>query len=851
MPLEDLIEARLAGQTLPVPTVLQPEYDLALAGHEALLFAREETIGWPTEVDRAPPELPGDYEIVRELGRGGMGVVYLARQKSLARDVAIKVLRPGSDHLAPVVRRFLDEARHLAQMRHPNVVAVHEIGQAESEPYFAMEYIPGESLAGRLTRGPLTPAQAVAILKQIAEAVRHAHEHGIIHRDLKPGNVLLDPEGRALVTDFGLARDVGLASDLTRSGELLGTPAYMAPEQARGDSAQIGERTDVHALGAILYEMLTGRPPYGLEAPAVVFARLLHEEPAPLGPQVPRDLATICLKALAKAPADRYASARPMLEDLKRYEAGEPIQARRPGPLAQTLRWARRQWRLIVTAGVTAMVVAVLALIWLDRSVADLRAWGKEREQRGDLAGAIEVYQRAWQKATGTERADIQADLVRCIGTIDDAEVAVKTARPLLAGDPNLSFGKHDYLLTQALIAELRARHGGRSIAEAGREDWPTLELARTRLMRFLNAGEGTPEQRQSAEQNLAAVEHVLRQTPPKPSEIPTQPRDLDLPQGSIEELRQRLLKGQHHPWEHGRLALALARMKENPNRDQDAILAYESLRSVYPMYSGVARSTVIVSGSPERIGEEALECRLLREAHDLMRQLNRGRPASLTGEIRFTLKGVDLPPDVAVNLDVFLAEKGISPHDQRFRPHRTVPFVGNTARVGVADGTYTLRLQAPQVFYPTLQTRFARLLQIDVDQVPTTVTVAGNRVEVEVPLRQIRELALLGPKAGAVYDPTKDFLTWEEIKGAEYYRVKLSLQQDGPDSRSITGLPEVQVRQPRVCLGVLEDAQAAIRRAKLQPGQIMTWTVEAYDRDDRRIATSLEVERPLLIGRR
>src|SRR5262249_14726273 len=236
-----------------------------------------------SHVDR-PPSLPGDYEIVRELGRGGMGVVYLANQKSLGRAVAVKVLRPGETTFGPLVKRFLEEARHLARLRHPNIVSIHEIGRADSEPYFTMDYVAGQPLSALLARGGtgmskpgpaaetcadedaapaarasharLAPTQALAILKQAAAGVQHAHEHGIIHRDLKPGNILVDASGQAHVTDFGLARDRAHSSKLTGSGEILGTPAYMAPEQARGQKELIGEATDVHALGVILYEML-------------------------------------------------------------------------------------------------------------------------------------------------------------------------------------------------------------------------------------------------------------------------------------------------------------------------------------------------------------------------------------------------------------------------------------------------------------------------------------------------------------------------------------------------------------------------------------------------------------------
>src|SRR5262245_56852487 len=225
MDLADLIEAHLDGQHADVPEALRAEFDRAVAAHAAIRDALDETIlldGLPAAPDRRPPQLPDDYEIVRELGQGGMGVVYLARQRSLGRLVAVKVLRPGEQVFAAIVRRFEEEARHLARLRHPNIVAVHEVGRADGEPYFTMDYIEGEPLTAPMARGALTPSQALAILKPAAEGVRHAHEQGIIHRDLKPGNILLDRSGRAYVTDFGLARDLGQSSSLTRSGEIMG-----------------------------------------------------------------------------------------------------------------------------------------------------------------------------------------------------------------------------------------------------------------------------------------------------------------------------------------------------------------------------------------------------------------------------------------------------------------------------------------------------------------------------------------------------------------------------------------------------------------------------------------------------
>src|SRR5262245_17960309 len=311
MNLEDLLDAAIDGLAPAVPDELHEDFTRAFAGYQALQYALGETLLIPEAplLERPPPALPDDYAIVRELGRGGMGIVYLVKQRSLDRLVAVKVLRPGEITFGPLVRRFMAEARHLARLRRPNIVSVHEVGEAGDEPFFSMDYIDGEPLSALLARERLSPSRALAIVKQAAEGVAHAHQLGIIHRDLKPGNILIDDAGRAYVSDFGLARNTAQESDMTHSGFVLGTPQDMAPEQALGQSQLVGEATDVHALGAILYEALTGHPAYGCDGAMNVLVRLAHEDPVPprqREPRISRELETICLKALAKQPVARY-----------------------------------------------------------------------------------------------------------------------------------------------------------------------------------------------------------------------------------------------------------------------------------------------------------------------------------------------------------------------------------------------------------------------------------------------------------------------------------------------------------------------------------------------------------------
>jgi WD40 repeat protein len=334
-----------------------------------------------------PPEFPGEnaipgYQLLERLGYGGMGVVYKARQLGLNRTVAIKMLLAGPHITAEHLERFRTEAATLARLQHPNIVQIHEVGEWQGRPYFAMEYVPGPSLAGRLDGLPQSQSYAVQLIEVLARAIHTVHRHGIIHRDLKPANILftVDPweqsenrefrrlrSGESLtpkITDFGVAKDVTSTRDLTQTGQAMGTPAYMAPEQAQGKANQVGPTTDVYALGAILYELLTGRAPFAAATSAEVFSRLLTEEPlspARLVPKLARDLETICLKCLEKDPHQRYATALELAEDLHRYQVGRPIKARPIRFIERAWRWCRRQ--PLAAASLAGVVILLVALI--------------------------------------------------------------------------------------------------------------------------------------------------------------------------------------------------------------------------------------------------------------------------------------------------------------------------------------------------------------------------------------------------------------------------------------------------------------------------------------------------------
>jgi WD40 repeat protein len=371
------------------------------------------------------------YEILKELGRGGMGVVYQARHLRLGRVVALKMVLAGGHATEQDLQRFLGEAEAVAALQHPHIVQLYDFGQHNGLPYFTLELVPGGSLADRLAGTPLAPRAAARIVEQLAGGMAYAHQHGIVHRDLKPANVLLAEDGTPKITDFGLARRVhgepgALATGgLTATGAVMGTPSYMAPEQASGEGKRVGPTADVYALGAILYECLTGRPPFRAATALDTLVQVVSAEPvAPrqFNPAIDRDLETICLKCLRKEPGKRYASAQELAEDLRRFLNREPIRARPVGRWERGVKWVRRR-----PAAAGLLAVSVLAALTLlgsglyftarlteqNEQLTQQRNWALFQKERAEVARhaiQMDVALRAWQ----------EHDIVRATKILDE-----------------------------------------------------------------------------------------------------------------------------------------------------------------------------------------------------------------------------------------------------------------------------------------------------------------------------------------------------------------------------------------------------------------------------------------------
>jgi tRNA A-37 threonylcarbamoyl transferase component Bud32 len=387
------------------------------------------------------PVVPG-YEIEGELGRGAMGVVFQAVHTALKRRVALKMLLASHAH-TDERQRFMSEAGAVAQLKHPNIVQIYEIGEAEGRPFFSLELVEGGSLEERFGGKPMAWRQAAELIALLSRAVHAAHEQGIVHRDLKPANILLEPDGTPKITDFGIAKR--LDSKQTQAGKILGTPCYMSPEQALGKNESIGPATDTYALGALLYDALTGRPPFDADNTIDTILQAVKREPVPprtLQPSVPRDLNVICLKCLEKKPERRYASALELARDLERLLKNEPISARPIGRLERAQRWAIRKpaWATLILALVLGVVGLFAVGAWFTRQL--------QRELRATEAARLEATR---------ARNELRSKLVQSTAAAIDADLRQLASVPrVLAEGLKQHDGWSDAQLNEWLRAELK-----------------------------------------------------------------------------------------------------------------------------------------------------------------------------------------------------------------------------------------------------------------------------------------------------------------------------------------------------------------------------------------------------------
>jgi WD40 repeat protein len=399
----------------------------------------------PTAPGSGAGRMLGPYELLEEIGRGGMGVVYRACQVALNRVVAVKTIRAAGGAGAPEVARFRAEAEAVAALDHPHIVPVHEAGEQDGQHFFAMKWIEGTSLAqalaeGRRPAGRAGQHQAARLLATLARAVHYAHQRGLLHRDLKPANILLDDRGEPHITDFGLARRLEGDCGLTTSGAIVGTPSYMAPEQAAG-TGRLTTAADVYSLGAILYELLTGRPPFRAGSVLETLLQVRTEEPARPGglqPGLDRDLETICLKCLHKDPGRRYSSAEALAADLERWSAGEPIQARPTGTWERAVKWGRRHpaWAVLAATSVlTAGLLLAYLGLRLDLAEADRRAAREQAELQQREKRLMTAHLALRNGTAELERGEIGPGLLWLVRGLEDApdEDLQRSFRLLLA----------------------------------------------------------------------------------------------------------------------------------------------------------------------------------------------------------------------------------------------------------------------------------------------------------------------------------------------------------------------------------------------------------------------------------
>jgi tetratricopeptide (TPR) repeat protein len=557
---------------------------------EAQLDALFPTPGPELDPGANLPQIPG-YEVEALLGRGGMGIVYKARHLRLNRPVALKMLLGGTYAGSQERARFQREAEAVASLHHVNIVQVYDVGDHQGWPYFTMELLDGGTLTQALAGTPQPARQAAALLVTLAEAVHVAHQGEIIHRDLKPANILFTAGGTPKIADFGLARHFNGESALTLSGARMGTPSYMAPEQVFGKADAIGPAVDIYALGALLYEMLTGRPPFRGETISETERQVTTDDPVPparLNPKVPRDLETICLKCLHKEPQRRYADCGALADDVRRFVEGRPIRARRTSPLERAWRWCRRNPAGAALAVMVAVIVILSAggILWVQRQQLERRM---ERElKRGRARLAIEEalghqeelrHQALWEDARAkltlaeTRLYDAESDelrqrLVRAHSELDEA-IRAEADNPGLAlrmAQAEAELGRPERV--EALLARATSRQPLDS------NTWVQCGLVRERLGRidqavsdFAKAIELLPRDRFFASPRSRFIVELASHERVFSALLEAQPREKDLWIG----------RGRYHALrDHWRLAAADYSRGLEPNPIPDTQEYYE-----------------------------------------------------------------------------------------------------------------------------------------------------------------------------------------------------------------------------------------------------------------------------------
>src|SRR5437667_10842762 len=393
----------------------------------------------------------GNYELLEEIGRGAQGVVFRARQKSLNRIVALKVISLGQWASKAHLKRFRREAETAASLDHPSIVPIYEVGERDGSCYFSMKFVEGGQLDEVVRRKPMSIRQAAELIAKVARTVHYAHEHGILHRDIKPGNILLDVKGEPHLTDFGLARLVETESSVTQTLDVIGTPSYMAPEQAVGNNAAVSSVTDVYGLGAVLYQLLTGQPPFAGGATYETIKLLLDTEPRPprlLNPKIDRDLSTIGLKCLEKDPKRRYSSALALAEDLEHWLRHEPIQARHTGVFARGGKWVRRNpTSALLVASLVGLGAAASWIVWKSEFI---------RQPPTTGIAVLPFENLSEQKEDGAFADGVQDDILTKLAKIGDLKVISRTSVMEYRGKRNLRQIGNDLRVSHVLEGSVR-----------------------------------------------------------------------------------------------------------------------------------------------------------------------------------------------------------------------------------------------------------------------------------------------------------------------------------------------------------------------------------------------------------